>query len=247
MLAGRFRSREEEEANPRHLDANTISVPDLALRALRLELGRSQSLADECLRSAAVSGADELAIARQRDTLTALAEAIGAFIRKLTASSLPPGLVERLARSLRVLQYQENTVDTCRNAAALAASLGPMPTTELREAFDAFGLAIGELCGAADCERADFSLAALDRRTDEMESRYATLKESLLVAGAHATLDLHGMQERLRHASLLRRAAQQSAKAARHLAVLSADGAPPDRDIDHENPDRNDNGSAETH
>lgn len=53
MLGARFRTREEEIARPRHLDRNSLAVPDLAVRALRLELGRTQAFASASLDAAA--------------------------------------------------------------------------------------------------------------------------------------------------------------------------------------------------
>jgi len=226
-LSTRFTSREEEIARAQHLDANTLSVPDLAVRAVRLELVRTQALANQCLTRATVSPPDEAEVARLHDIVTALATAIGAFSHRVSSERLPPALVEQLARSLRVLQYQENVVETARLATELSAALGPIPTGRLIGAFDAFATAVNNLAVAADPARADFSGDAVELRLRDAEDDYARLKEALLVAGADATLELRTMQERLRHASLLRRAAEQSAKAARHLAVLGAvDGAP---------------------
>ena len=74
-LAAHFRSREEEIARPRHLDAPSLAVPDLALRALRLELGRTQSFAVTALTAATRVPPDEPWIERQATTLDALAPA----------------------------------------------------------------------------------------------------------------------------------------------------------------------------
>ncbi len=232
-LAARFRSREEEIARPQHLDATTLGVPDLAVRAVRMELGRTQTLVGECLARAAAAPPDEPAVGRLHDTVTSLAAAIGAFSHRVSSDTLPPALVDRLARSLRVLQYQENAVETARLATEVAAALGPMPAPELDNAYGAFATAVNNLTAAIDPARPDFSPAAMDLRLREAEDDYARLKEALLVAGAAATLPLRTMQERLRQASLLRRAAEQCAKSARHLAALDADLAPPVDAVEH--------------
>ena len=223
MLAVRCTSHEEAVARTQHLDANTLSVPDLAVRAVRLELGRTQALANQCLARATAAPPDEAMVGSLHATVTALATAIGAFSRRVSSDSLPPALVDRLARSLRVLQYQETVVDTARLATELSAALGPIPTPGLSGAFDAFATAVNSLAAAADPSQGDFSSTTVELRLRETEDDYARLKEALLVAGADATLELRAMQEHLRHASLLRRAAEQSAKAARHLAGLDAD------------------------
>ena len=226
FLAGRFRSREEEIARPRHLDATSLAVPDLALRALRMELGRTQSFAVTALTAVSRVPPDEPWIERQATTLDALAPAISNYVRKLSASTLPPALVEALAHSLRALQYQESAVIAVRQACALATVLGPPPGMELEAAAKAFHQATANLAASADGGRDDFSAAAVEVRLQEAETCYQALKEALLLEGAHARIDIRSMQDWLRLASLERRAVEQVAKAARMLAVLDGDLTP---------------------
>ena len=63
----------------------------------------------------------------------------------------------------------------------------------------------------------------MDSRLADAEETYAQLKEALLQAGAHARIDIRDMQDRLRLASLQRRATEQTAKAARMLAAMLED------------------------
>lgn len=67
---------------------------------------------------------------------------------------------------------------------------------------------------------------AVEVRLQEAETRYQAFKEALLLEGAHARIDIRGMQDWLRLASLERRAIEQVAKAARMLAVLDGDLTP---------------------
>lgn len=223
FLSRRFRSREEEIARPRHLDAPSLAVPDLALHALRQELGRTQSFTTTALTGAARIPPDTPWIERQASTLDALAPAITAYIGKLGGATLPAALVEALARSLRTLQYQENAVAAARQAATLGAALGTAPGAELDAAVATFRQAVAALAAGADASRGEFSAAAVEALLAEVEARYQALKEALLIHGAHARIDIAAMQDWLRLASLQRRATEQAAKAARMLAVL--DGA----------------------
>ncbi|WP_269140169.1 Na/Pi cotransporter family protein [Pseudothauera nasutitermitis] len=225
-LEGHFKSREEEVARPQYLDANSAAIPDLALRALRMELNRSQAMATACLRGAAAEQAGEAAIRRQRDTLQTLSAAIAGYTGKLNTEHLPPVLVDHLARSLRVLQYQENAAESSLQAAAQAVSLTPLTPT-LHGALTAFATAADALADAVDTSREEFGNEQVNQRLRETEEDYARLKEALLVAGAHAQMSIRDMQEHLRHASLLRRAAEQAAKAAHHLAALDEGAAAP--------------------
>ncbi|MGQ5488706.1 Na/Pi cotransporter family protein [Thauera sp. ZXT1-4] len=226
FLAGHFRSREEEIARPRHLDAPSLAVPDLALRALRLELSRTQSFAVTALTAASRVPPDEPWIERQASALDALAPAISSYVSKLSAGRLPPALVEGLAHSLRALQYQESAVLAVRQACALATTLGAPPDAELEHAAAAFRQATATLAAGADAARGDFSAVAVEVRLEETEARYQAFKEALLLAGAHARIDIGTMQDWLRLASMERRAVEQVAKAARMLAVLDGDLSP---------------------
>lgn len=225
-LSGHFRSREEEIARPRHLDAPSLAVPDLALRALRMELGRTQSFALTALTALTRVPPDEPWIERQASTLDALAPAITKYVSRLSAAQLPPTLVDALAHSLRALQYQQSAVVAVREACALATTLGAPPDTALEPTAAAFRQATAALAASADAARDDFSAAAVALRLEETEKHYQAFKEALLLEGAHARFDIRAMQDWLRLASLERRAIEQVAKAARMLAVLDGDLTP---------------------
>ncbi|WP_371415674.1 Na/Pi cotransporter family protein [Azoarcus sp. DD4] len=228
-LGRHFRTREEELGKPQFLDAGTASMPYLALRALRMELGRTQTLATECLLAVSAPNADEAGVIRRDQVLSPLARAISTYAERLNVQVVPPGLSDRLARSLRVLQYQQTVVECCRLGVALGTRLGAMQATHLADAAYAFTVSIDALAHAADCSQAGFTAAGVEAALAAAEADYLHLKESLLTAGAHAQMSIRDMQDRLRHASLLRRAAEQAAKAARHLSALDeGEATPPD-------------------
>lgn len=220
-LSQRFRSQQEEAARPRYLDRNVLSVPDLALRALRLELLHTQSLACDSLRLAATSQPEEGRIAKERDILNTLAAAIGSYIRQISAATLPATLVEALARGLRVLRYQQAVGDLSQHGAALQQSGVCAGENEL------FEEALMNLADACDGSRTDFSPTAMELALEQAESRYSTLKEALLVAGAAGLLDIRDMETCLQQSSLYRRAAEQLVKAQRHLQTLELPSGSP--------------------
>ena len=140
LLAGHFKRGDEDLGRPRFLDSSATSVPDLALRALRMELGRTQAISCESLAQAVAVPPAGAAIEAQRSTLMSLAAAIGDYSQKLSSVRLPVTLVDQLAECLRVLQYQENAVEACRQSAASSAALSPLPgpaCSKLRGPFTA--------------------------------------------------------------------------------------------------------------
>ncbi len=226
MLDKRFRTRKEELGRPHYLDTNSLAIPDLALHALRMELGRTQGFALTALAALSRLPVDGATIARETSALQALAPAISNYARQLSAASLPPALVEALAHSLRTLQYQQNSAIAVHEAAALTATLGPDAGPDYAAAVEHFRQAVATLANAANPDLDDFSSEAVEVCLAEAEAEYQTLKEALLLAGAHARLDIRTMQNWLRLASLARRATEQAAKAARMIAALESSTSP---------------------
>ena len=222
LLEKRFLSRSEELARPHYLDANSLAIPDLALHALRMELGRTQGFALAALAALSRLPMDGATLARESAALQALAPAIGNYARQLSAASLPQALVEALAHSLRTLQYQESAIVAVREAAALTTALGHSAGPDYAAAVERFRQAVAALAVAANPDLEGFSPQAVEQRLEEAEGEYQALKEALLLAGAHARLDIRTMQNWLRLASLERRATEQVAKAARMIAALES-------------------------
>ncbi len=200
-LQQRFRAREDDEAQPRFLDANVLPVPTLALDALSQELARTGQLGREALRAVLAGQAPGPWLAR-RDAWQRLDAAVAQFVERLGHHAMPGGASHRLAGLLRVQRYQQ----ACHE---LTWAHAPLP-----EPADA-------LCAplqAAWVARADALLRACDGDSTEwtaedMEQAYQALKAELLAAGAGARLPLSDMAEALRRASGLRRAVQQALKA----------------------------------
>jgi phosphate:Na+ symporter len=229
-LQQRFRQREEDAAQPRHLDDNVLTVPTLALDALALEVARIGTHALHLARSA-LRGTPAEALRPEHGVVQQLDDAAARFVERMNRGEMPQPTAARLAHTLRRLRYHE----TAAELAVLAAGLRPLAgavdagltgrQTQFEQAMDA-ALALCEqaLPMAADASPAgsdtvetvgtlptdDALLAALARA----EQAYQALKAALLAAGAAGVVALAPMEEALRRHSALRRAAQQAVKAA---------------------------------
>ena len=81
FLEARFRSAEEDEARPRHLDQTVLAVPALALGALGQEVRRMGGIALRMARAAAAgTGGDRASLARDERIVDRLNLAIADFI-----------------------------------------------------------------------------------------------------------------------------------------------------------------------
>ncbi|HUF22152.1 MAG TPA: Na/Pi symporter [Burkholderiales bacterium] len=216
LLSGRFRTAEEDEARPRHLDDNVLAVPALALDALGLEVRRLGSLAIAAARNS-VGGA-AYGLDRQRGAADKLMEAIAGFAAKLNEASLPEESASALPEYLRIGRYYDVV-------ATLSAELAAVPSASIYDIDVSNDLK--QLEGAADrvlsaCDSAapEFSLDEVERLFDAFERHYQEHKESLLRAGVQGRLSVSQMDLLLQKTSLIRRAIDQSVKAARRLTRL---------------------------
>ncbi|MEW6163581.1 MAG: Na/Pi symporter [Pseudomonadota bacterium] len=201
FLAQRFRTAEEDEARPRHLDANVAAVPVLALGALEQEVRRIGAIALRMMQDALARPEGARAfIERDHAVVARLNRAVAEFIARLERAEMSQESVSRLPRLMRVARYYATAAELAREA----ATSGDGPAAPLDAGFLA---------------RAEALLAAPEGATDDFEAAYQTLKAALLEAGADGRLTPAAMDARLRRASALRRGVNQMAKAARMLAA----------------------------
>ncbi len=227
FLEQRFRSAEEDEARPRHLDQTVLAVPALALGALGREVRRMGGIALRMARAVAAGACgDRASLARDERIVDRLNLAIADFIARLSRATLSQDSAARLPQVLRVARYYETAADQAQEAAAAAAESEPGDFPAGHEDFLRQAEALFARCDPAAPHA---SPAEIDAALDGFEADYQELKAELLEAGAQNRLAVADMDARLRAASALRRAAQQIAKAARMLAggaVPAHDPAP---------------------
>jgi phosphate:Na+ symporter len=236
-LQGRFRAAEEDEARPRYLDPNVLTVPALALQALACELHRLQGLAARALRTVrdlpALAGptagvapdADE---AQRRARLVAartvarrLQRAVGEFVTALQRTELGRDGAAQLPQLLRVARYADQAVEQAEEAAEALAPWPAVASGVPRLELAAFRQRAQALLTRLQGDVAD-DPAALEAALTEAEDAYAVLKDALLRAGAQGALSLDAMDAWLRAISELRRGLQQMTKGALLLADLGA-------------------------
>ncbi len=207
-LEARFKSAEEDEGRPRHLDKTVLAVPALALDALEREVGHMGGIAVATVRAAAAESSG-LSMVREKAIVARLNQAIADFIVQLNRTGMPSDSARRLPEILRLARYYEAAAELAAEAAA-ARGEGEVPLREAEE-FRHAALALLDLCGDI-AESTETTRIAMARET--MEASYQNLKARLLEAGAQEHLPVTTMDAQLRAASSLRRALDQVAKAA---------------------------------
>jgi phosphate:Na+ symporter len=211
-LQQRFRAREDDEAQPRHLDKNVLAVPTLALDALEREIARVGEFARRTLRGV-LAGAAPAALVREQAVVQQLDAAIETFVEGINRQAMSQATSERLAVLLRIERYHGSSSE-----AALAAAPLPQPATAdaaWKTAHGHFVARCGALLAHGEAATAAGATTEPDADGATMDAAYQALKAALLNAGAAGRLPLAVMEDALRRYSALRRATQQAVKAQR--------------------------------
>jgi len=112
FLGRLFRSKEEDNAEPRYLDDTLITTPELAIGAVDQEMKRlirhTRGLLRVCLDR---EGLNEAQIGPKADAIRNLNMAITDYIGRLNAEKMQISIVEALAISLRTCRYLTETTE----------------------------------------------------------------------------------------------------------------------------------------
>jgi phosphate:Na+ symporter len=222
VLERRFTSQEEDLARPRHLDATTLAVPQLALASLAAELDRLHRMALD-VAAAALGPPPAPGEPTGRVAVHALAATIRGFVDQLSRAPLPPAVAMALPDALRATQHAEDVADlalrpgTWLRLDSAHEKVLAMPVEALLQAArEALEIARGlDGDGAA--------LAAAEAR---VEQRYAELKTALLAAASTRQLAMVRMDALTREAGELRHRALRAIKLARRLRRLATGNGP---------------------
>jgi phosphate:Na+ symporter len=214
-LQQRFRAREEDEAQPRHLDDNALAVPALAVEALVQEVARIGHAAVRMAR-AALAGAQAGALARDDLVVRRLAEAADRFAERVNRGAMTEESAARLARTLRVQRYHRSTAEQALLAAAIAVPALPATAEPQWQAYVQRADGLLALCDPLATPAAPPTAEEVAAALAAAESAYQALKATLLAAAAGGAMAIAPMEAALRRLSALRRAMQQAAKAHQH-------------------------------
>lgn len=215
-LQQRFRAREEDEAQPRFLDATVLPVPTLALDALEQEILRLGRL---CARQAGavLKGAVPESLSSGQTVLSQLDAAVSGFVERMGRSALTPRSTERLAELLRVQRYYETCAEQLRAAAPLVPPGSADP--RLADAHQRFVSTASYLLAEHDRQApGPGPVVALD--PVPMEAAYQHLKATVLASAAAGQVPMSDMEAALERYSAMRRALQQAVKAHARLRAL---------------------------
>ena len=222
ILERRFRSAEEDQARPRHLDATLLATPAVAMDALGMELHRMGSIAiGNCLTALEEPRGRGPRLEAGRRVLESLQAAAGDYAAGIHHRVHDPARDARLPDALRVAQYHVNLAELAPELARLRphAHLEAEEPARLLQEVRGQASALLRAARQPSHERGDADTEALLAR---FEDRYQAFKAAVLRAGSAGDVAPRRMVVVLEYGSILRRICSQAAKATayldRHLA-----------------------------
>lgn len=218
FLGHRFRTAEEDESRPRHLDGNVLTTPGLALDALYMETLRIGAIARRAAKDALnTETAPGQRLEQDRRAVDQLVLAVGEFTNQAQHADLPKSMSGLFPHILRVTQYYSDMSERATGIAAMQARLTSISDTQLADHLARFKGAAVELLDSTDVEREGFSAATCAELLHQRLIEYQELKSHLLRAGSEGRLSIRQMVARLDEASAIRRMLEQAVKATPYL------------------------------
>ena len=222
-LEKRFRSAEENEARPRHLDKTLLGTPTLAFKALGLEL---QRIADISRRVAKGAISAELGpgnqLSKDRYIQEQLVTIAGEYCTSLQKTNLPVELAEALPNAIRVCRYYSTVTQLAEHIVSPHSLLQDIKDVALNEETDHFRSGVVQLINEADVSQEQYSSEACSILLTGLQNEYHALKAKLLRAGTEGRISSKEMVAQLELMSQIHRLAEQTEKGARYLDSFQA-------------------------
>lgn len=222
FLESRFRTAEEDEGQPRHLDRHIAGTPDLALDALNMELKRVGAIARRGARDVvSMEGAAAVdRLRRDRAIVDRLILACVEFSNRAQYGEIPASIAEGFPLAMRIARYYGDIAEHVEEIARLEATLTAPTDPAIADALTEFRRETANFLTLADPDAEDFEMKAIKRAIKDFADDYQALKALLLRAGADDRLPVRQMVARLDELSHVRRIVDQAYKAAKYTRRL---------------------------
>jgi len=223
FLNRRFRTSEEDDAQPRYLDHTLASTPVLAIHALTMELKRIGLIARRMANaSVSIESKPGPRLLLDRTAIEKLVAAVAEFGNSLQRSHLPKELDNELPNALRVAGYYNDMAELAVEVANLQPSLqGLEEPPEIVAQTAKFKSNSVKLIKETDIDSGDYSVVLCRERLEGLKEEYRILKAGLLRTGCSGEMTVARMVNTIEQIARIRRIAEQSEKAARYLTNLN--------------------------
>ncbi len=219
FLSKRFKSAEEEEGNPRHLDASILQVPSLAVEALSLETKRLGHIAADMVRlSLDERPATVDHIGRRKETFNRLLSAISSSVQQLDRTALPQEVPAVIHQSVHATQHYLMAAELSEAIAQHRAEASKLAQFKLPSGLLEVLRAARSVVSMADPGSPEYSVNAASHSLGVLDERIDTLQKlniSEAAEGKRTARDVAWYQQLMTEA---RRAARRMVRAGEIMA-----------------------------
>jgi len=213
-LSTTIQAQEETESRPRYLDKNVLALPFIALDTLSLELSRIATMCVELLQKNLRQ--QNYDFKSRSANIRNLAGEVGKFSAELNKNELIPFISEALMSLMHSLQEYIITIEISEDIARLGKISMEHQESDFRSAFhDFFATADRHLDSLTPDNTPETIKSSVTY--DEVEKKYDTLKEAILLNALFGNLDISQMDILLQYANQVKRGCRHTWKAARRL------------------------------
>lgn len=225
FLEGRFRTLEEVESRPRHLDQNVLASPFLALRALALELQRAAGHARAMATEAMDGRLSPRSYEAGRAIVDRLLEASGEFSNRMRQGNLPEPVAAAMPSALRAAGYISEITEMSESLHR--AEVGPiLASLDLKADYDEYAERVRAVVEEGLGSALEPGAPPPEKR--KIGRRYEALKVVILRRAVEKGLPIRSVLGTIDHIQELRVLGNRARKCALFLTpLLSLDGAPP--------------------
>jgi phosphate:Na+ symporter len=220
-LQRRFRTREEDIAQPLFLDRNVATVPALAINAMRQEITRLGGLVIGSAAAQLLAHRDQRPALQAPEAVEQLSHAIAQFASQVSRGAMSQPTVDAMAQLLQVLRYYDLCNELQAEMAAAGSARNEIQHPASHQAVADLLALSGELMMQLNPDTEPFSPLS-DAQMQGFEQCYHHAKNELLHAGVNVHLDVQRMDQLLRSLSTLRRVMEHASKAAVRLNTVSS-------------------------
>lgn len=179
VLGRRFKTREEEETKPRHLDANVLAIPSVAVRALDLEVRRVGHFASEAM----IEALDDQGIANdvegRRRAADSLLEAISDYVARLDRAKVLAETANAIQALMRAAQHYVIVLEQA-SAVVVHRESHDDPEPRARAAMAPFFESVRDCARLGDPTERGFELPACEQAFGALQDRYDATIAKLL-------------------------------------------------------------------
>ena len=226
-LAHRFVTVEENESRPRFLDRTSREVPALAINSVVLELRRVAEIALGIARAAYIDPrvAPE-ALARRRDIIHPLSEAIIEYIQGLNTAKQAAPVAQALAHPIRALWHFSEIAEHGLATARRRRQLDELPEGLRREIANLATLVAAQIDAA---EQAMIDPTKALPSDDVFEPVYQRVKTDILGAASSGEITADNADVALETLSDLKLTVRSLDRAHKRVAAVAAAARPAER------------------